>query len=255
MNVIARLEYELAYYDSAVHRFNHYTTRTPPLFLLGFFWTQVLFLFIIPSGVLTYYRHLLSCRVNLSWMDVNFLNHYQWIRPICNFLECCSEWIQRLTRLRAFFKFFYFFFHVIYLFRISFMSFLFPYSTLKLVYFYGNRLLICSYALSNNSLVEFSLVILEGSALFLLFDSVLLPFESPFINIFGFISSSCVVRLFCSCLLGIFSFHWGFMCIIFFSCLTCCSSFFICPFPLSGFIFLFIFPWFILSLICFAPID
>ena len=26
VNVIARLEYELAYYDSAVHRFNHYTT-------------------------------------------------------------------------------------------------------------------------------------------------------------------------------------------------------------------------------------
>ena len=34
MNVRARLEYELAYYDSAVHRFNHYTTRTPPEFLL-----------------------------------------------------------------------------------------------------------------------------------------------------------------------------------------------------------------------------
>ena len=31
MNVIVRLEYELAYYDSAVHRFNHYTTRTPIL--------------------------------------------------------------------------------------------------------------------------------------------------------------------------------------------------------------------------------
>ena len=31
VNVIARLEYELTY-DSAVHRFNHYTTRrTPPL--------------------------------------------------------------------------------------------------------------------------------------------------------------------------------------------------------------------------------
>ena len=29
MNVIAGLEYELAYYDSAVHRFNHYTTWTP----------------------------------------------------------------------------------------------------------------------------------------------------------------------------------------------------------------------------------
>ena len=26
--IIARLEYEIAYYDSAVHRFNHYTTRT-----------------------------------------------------------------------------------------------------------------------------------------------------------------------------------------------------------------------------------
>ena len=29
-NVIARLEYELAYYDFAVNRFNHYTTRTFP---------------------------------------------------------------------------------------------------------------------------------------------------------------------------------------------------------------------------------
>ena len=29
VNVIARLEYELTYYDSAIHRFNHYTTRTP----------------------------------------------------------------------------------------------------------------------------------------------------------------------------------------------------------------------------------
>ena len=30
MNVIARLEYKLAYYDSAVHCFNYYTPRTPP---------------------------------------------------------------------------------------------------------------------------------------------------------------------------------------------------------------------------------
>ena len=30
VNVIARLEYELAYYGSAVHRFNHHTTMTPP---------------------------------------------------------------------------------------------------------------------------------------------------------------------------------------------------------------------------------
>ena len=36
VNVIARLEYELAYYDSAVHRFNHYTTRTPHICLCRF---------------------------------------------------------------------------------------------------------------------------------------------------------------------------------------------------------------------------
>ena len=35
VNVITRLEYELAYYDSAVHCFNHYTTRTPHQFLSG----------------------------------------------------------------------------------------------------------------------------------------------------------------------------------------------------------------------------
>ena len=29
VNIIAQLEYELAYYDSAVHRFNNYTTLTP----------------------------------------------------------------------------------------------------------------------------------------------------------------------------------------------------------------------------------
>ena len=33
VNVIARLEFELAYYASAVHRFNHYTTRTSRLIL------------------------------------------------------------------------------------------------------------------------------------------------------------------------------------------------------------------------------
>ena len=31
VNIIARLENELAYYDSAVHRFNHNTMRTPPI--------------------------------------------------------------------------------------------------------------------------------------------------------------------------------------------------------------------------------
>ena len=29
VNIIARLDFKLAYYDSPVQRFNHYTTRTP----------------------------------------------------------------------------------------------------------------------------------------------------------------------------------------------------------------------------------
>ena len=33
VNVIARLEHELAYYDSDVHRFNHYTMGTSPFHL------------------------------------------------------------------------------------------------------------------------------------------------------------------------------------------------------------------------------
>ena len=32
MNVIARLEFELGYYDSAVHCFDHYTTSIPTSF-------------------------------------------------------------------------------------------------------------------------------------------------------------------------------------------------------------------------------
>ena len=31
VNIIARLEFELAHYDSTGQRFNHYTMRTPPL--------------------------------------------------------------------------------------------------------------------------------------------------------------------------------------------------------------------------------
>ena len=32
VNVIMKLEFELAYYDSVIHCFNHYTTRTTPSF-------------------------------------------------------------------------------------------------------------------------------------------------------------------------------------------------------------------------------
>ena len=44
------LEYELTFYDSAVHRFNHYTMRTPRIFLLFFsffFYFLYLFCFIL----------------------------------------------------------------------------------------------------------------------------------------------------------------------------------------------------------------
>ena len=34
VNVIAQLEFELAYYDSAVQCFNYYSTRTPPFLAL-----------------------------------------------------------------------------------------------------------------------------------------------------------------------------------------------------------------------------
>ena len=44
VNVIARLEFELAYYNSAVQRFNHYATRTRPRSILYYkidFWLIV----------------------------------------------------------------------------------------------------------------------------------------------------------------------------------------------------------------------
>ena len=41
VNIIAQLEFELAYYNSAVHRFNHYTTRTPPLSMCVCIWVCI----------------------------------------------------------------------------------------------------------------------------------------------------------------------------------------------------------------------
>ena len=43
VNVIAQLGYKLAYYNSAVHCFNHYTTRTPLDSVLVFLSTCILF--------------------------------------------------------------------------------------------------------------------------------------------------------------------------------------------------------------------
>ena len=46
MNVIARLENELAYYDCAVYRFNHYTTKKPHLILCELICKLVLLLYL-----------------------------------------------------------------------------------------------------------------------------------------------------------------------------------------------------------------
>ena len=35
VNIIAQLEFELAYYDSVVQRFNQYTMGTPPVLVEG----------------------------------------------------------------------------------------------------------------------------------------------------------------------------------------------------------------------------
>ena len=60
MNVIARLEYELAY-DSAVRHFNHYTMRTPP------------FLFLVHVLILHYHHHHV---VPLTWISLTLSRHF-----------------------------------------------------------------------------------------------------------------------------------------------------------------------------------
>ena len=59
VNVIARLEYELAYYDSAVHHFNHYTTRTT--------------LYIIQVTSITIGRWITACENNIFKQCRNIL--------------------------------------------------------------------------------------------------------------------------------------------------------------------------------------
>ena len=85
----------------------------------------------------------------------------------------------------------------------------------------------------------------------------LLSFSS-FSKIFWFISSSCIVRLVCCCLVLVFSFQWFFVSFSFLSTLTCSHNFLISPFSLifhSGFSFLlgFLMGLWILLLTSFAP--
>ena len=60
MNVIARLEYELVYYDSAVHRFNHYATRTPYSSIL-----VIIQSFVISSFIFIIYIYLLDDNLSI----------------------------------------------------------------------------------------------------------------------------------------------------------------------------------------------
>ena len=145
MNVIARLEYELAYYDSAFHRFNYYTTRTPP-------GTKG------DNG----FGHVLCVRamVIFQWLYFNLINrcHTKWwvlrlnyfilavdlwgfvhpatdeVRrwPVTGFIRifsralCCFTWLPRFSLWKMYFSFPFLFWY--FFFFISFFFFsLFPY--------------------------------------------------------------------------------------------------------------------------------
>ena len=149
---------------------------------------------------------LLSCWVNLSWLDVNFKTKIHecyhdlgmsTLRPSpcpCNSFSCYSS--------------IWFFLHVLSI-RLFFS---------KLFCFF------CWFVIVHwlvDLLVEFSFVILEG-LFFALFDTVQVFFEFSFFRqYFLFISSNCIVRLvLVHCILACFSFLISF---------TCCRNFFICP--------------------------
>ena len=67
VNVIARLEYELASYDSAVHRFNHYTTRTPLLYLL------------------------LNFDLKTGWLSLILHPNDTWFQTLLDFIGCLGD--------------------------------------------------------------------------------------------------------------------------------------------------------------------
>ena len=89
VNVIARLGYELAYYDSAVHRFKHYTTRTPPFFLhsdgFKYCYLTLIFFFLHSGGSKNCYLTLINLfsithSFPHSWLVASVAMQYL---PIC----------------------------------------------------------------------------------------------------------------------------------------------------------------------------
>ena len=78
VNVIARLEYEIAYYDSVVHRFNHYTTRTPlNLYYLTHSWDDK-GVHTFPKGICPKVNVIMRLEYELAYYDsvVHRFNHY-----------------------------------------------------------------------------------------------------------------------------------------------------------------------------------
>ena len=149
MNVIARLEIELANYDSAVDHFNHYSKRTPSLnFLVDLkspvLWMVSIFLFISSSlslkgfeghsnGTiynLSLFKRDIIWRVSIfSLMFSSSQSLFQ--TPIDMSKGASSNWYHRYVHklfLFLFFVLFYLFFRLFLLFLFP-MSWLFPFSS------------------------------------------------------------------------------------------------------------------------------
>ena len=168
-------------------------------------------------------------------MDVNFLKPESmyaiiaWRFPIRYILEGNSKQVQVYFHLRASFDSLQFFFHVIHLFGLSVMFFLFPNFTPELFCFLWIWFLVCPLAFFTYLLIEFSFVIFEGPVLFILLDSVQVSFDSP-IFCQGPLIYLCKL-FFQTCLQFCFGlFIPIYPCVSsFLNTLSCCRSFFICP--------------------------
>ena len=143
--------------------------------------------------------------------------------------------------LGAFLKLLKFLFHVIYSLCISVILFLFPYLTPKLISLFLHPI-VCLHAFDIEFFAEFYSFILEGPVSFVLFNSILVSFESHFFRPYLLIY---LFYLYChACLLFCLSFLSQYILVRFslLNAFACCRYFLICPSSLisnPGFVFLF----------------
>ena len=148
----------------------------------GSFWIRVVFLLVIHSSMSVSCKHLFILISSLSWIEVNFFEPESmyvikaWSFPVWYFFECCSQLINVYNHLRTFFDTLQLFFRLVYPFSFFVMIPLFPYFALKLFCFPGIWLLDCLHTSFPNLLREFSLVVLEGPVLSVLFGPVMVSF-------------------------------------------------------------------------------